>query len=143
MIKNYIKKVLYDILKEPEMQVKLSEYIVKTTSSVDLNVFDIMKSPYCYEIKLKVTYIDADEDIEMYKYLEGKPNTFFHKLPGFNLDAGTISHIDLYARFKYKGQKKLQSHTFTKYNHQYSNKILDKVKDELLTWYDKHPEMKL
>ena len=136
--------MLYEILKEPELKMELSQYIIKHTKSKELNAFDIMKSPYCYEIKLKVEYIDPDANIKMSKQIEKPPREFFGALNKIDTNIpGEITDINLYTRYKYKGQEKLESHSFTGYNKRYSPDILVEVKNELMTWYNKHPEMKL
>ena len=145
MIKKYIRKMMYEILKEPELKIELSKYIIKHTPSKMLNAFDIMKSPYCYEIKLKVEYIDSEQNIKMVRHIEKPPSEFFGALNKIDTKIpGTITDINLYARYKYKGEEKLESHSFTGYsNKRYSPDILVEVKNELMSWYNEHPELKL
>jgi len=142
-IKKYLTNLLYEILKEPDVRVDLSRFIVKQGRTKEINVWDIMKSPYCGTIKLKVSYFDHDENIKLIKYIEEKPKKFFDVLDDFEVDAKVILSVDLYTHYWYKGEAHLESHTFTKYGAQSYPDVLSKIKAELFKWYDNHPEMKL
>ena len=143
-IRNTIRTVMIELLKEPESKLDLQEYIVKRLPKKELNAFDIMKSPYCTEIKLKIKYKDHN-NFPGEVYLDKPPKEFWEQLAGVEVpdDTAGIETVELFARYTYKENKDLVIHNFTSYGKTYNPDILEKVKVELMTWYNKHPELKL
>ena len=140
--KNYIKDIIFEVLKEPESKFDVSEYVVRNSSNDNLNVWDVMKSPYCTSIKLKAEYIN--EGFPQKIALEKPPGDFFRYLDDFTLpDNVLVTGVSLFVRYDFKGDRNLVIHNFTYYSKKYNPDILIKIKKELLEWYEEHPELKL
>ena len=143
LIKNLIRDTLTEILKEPAMEVEISEYIVNHTKSNELTVWDVIKSPKCESIKLSIKYTQNKFPGDL--QIEGTTETFLSKLEKMDFVDfdGVIETVDMYVRYQHEGEIKLVAERFTKYNKRYDSRALEKIRTQIKDWFDNHPELKL
>jgi len=144
LIKNLIRTSITEILKEPGLEVEISEYIVNHTKSNELTVWDVIRSPKCESIKLSIKY--TQNKFPGDTQIEGTAETFPSELEKLNLvdfDGVIVETVDMYVRYQHEGEIKLIAERFTKYNKRYDSRALEKIRTQIKDWFDEHPELKL
>ena len=144
MIKNYIRKLLKEILQEGDFQPDISKYEVNNYKQKD-TIWKVVQTQKVHKYEIKVEYIDDNEQemtfnvefntaSELNQYCE---KNYLETLPG---DARYIKVVYLYTWYRYKGKNKLESKLFTDYGKLYDLHMVEDIHKEIIDWFYRHPE---
>lgn len=145
MFKNYIRKIIKEVLAEPS--VDLTEYHTKLFAAKP-TFWNILLTRKIISLEFQVDYLDEIKHPCVYKEKFTsitKMNSYF-KTPWQDTipsDLTAITEAKLYVWYKYKDKKELESYRFTKFNQHYRPDMLERCFKVVTDWYIKHPEVLL
>ncbi len=143
MIKKYIRKIIKEILAEPELQMDYSKYKIKNvkTSSFRDSIFIFEDPMFKFTIKYRDEINHAREysiDLGGISDLNHTVNDDYKKY--LQSDLRAIKEITLYMHYNYKNERGVEIHTFTDWDKTYRPDILGEVFQEVKDWIIARPE---
>lgn len=145
MLKNYIRQLLIEILKEPEVQVDLVKFKINIPD-VKRSVWDIIKTQELDELCIRIIYFD-DMNFEREFKIEAQniPDLLTivnHKaVDVVQSDLRYVKSVHFQVWYNYKGKRELEAHNFMDWRtKKYSIESIDEVFKEIKTWIKNHPE---